>query len=276
MACWSYSELEVTVQPHDAEQLAALEHLRRLPHLYYLSLLGPEGQAQEADFPPFIPPSLKILFIKIRPLAGLETLLRQLPSMLQASGASLEEFDIAVAETKFRVGGNIEKKLSAEGSVAFAQILRTCSSSLRTVRLSDCGLDFGACGFALVGALMSCSDTLEVLSCPWAVYSALPATCPTFPRLIKLCLRGARDEDIDWASPAWGVMASGRLPALATLQLLIHRDLQLHLVALEARGERLRLAPALEAVAGTLKRLIISVGMDWAGGVDVPVALWLV
>jgi hypothetical protein len=41
---------------------------------------------------------------------------------------------------------------------------------------------------------MSCCDTLEVLHCPWAVFSALPATCPTFPRLTELHLEGGADE----------------------------------------------------------------------------------
>jgi hypothetical protein len=78
--------------PDDEEQLAALEHLRRLPHLRRLSLTC--ARPLEAAFPPFIPPSLKTLTSHIDADRPLESLLRELPSMLQASGASLEEIEI--------------------------------------------------------------------------------------------------------------------------------------------------------------------------------------
>jgi hypothetical protein len=162
-------DVDINVEWH----VAALEHLRRRPHLRRLSLSLGSG-ALEAAFPPFIPPSLKTLIIDIEPYAPLEALLRQLPSMLQASGAGLEDFKMEVMDG-----------LCPEGVAALAQVLRACSLTLKTLKIRFTGW-LGD----LVPSLVSCCDTLEVLHCPWSVFSALPATCPAFPRLNELHVHG--------------------------------------------------------------------------------------
>jgi hypothetical protein len=128
--------------------------------------------------------------------------------------------------------------------------------------MDDDEVVFGtACNRELARGLVSCCDTLEVLECHLAVFSALPATCPTLPRLTELSLRGGADEDVSLLSPAWDIMANGRLPALATLELSI--PLEFFVSAQEGEGATeglvIRLARALEAVAGTLRRLTLIV-----------------
>jgi hypothetical protein len=116
--------VEVTVDPGNGEQLAALEHLRHLAQLRGMSVRVRKAQAAafppvmppSAAFPPFIPPSLKTLSLDTKPLAGLEALLHQLPSMLQMSGVSLEKFEL-----RTQVGEL--SKLSAEAGAACAQVL---------------------------------------------------------------------------------------------------------------------------------------------------------
>jgi hypothetical protein len=202
--------------------------------------------AREAAFPPFIPPSLKTL--AITQVRILESLFRELPSMLQASGARLERIR---TESIFEV--------------SLAPVLRTCSSTLKAVQLCD----FSGRGSTetiseLVGGLMSCCATLEVLICPWSVFSALPATCPAFPRLTTLRLEGA-NENVEWVSPAWDIMANGRLPALATLHIKGVTGRSWGTGENGGEGKR-RLGRAFEAVGGTLRRLTL-VG-SWGG--DLP------
>jgi hypothetical protein len=228
-------------------QVAALEPLSRLKHLRRLTVTCHE--AGEAAFPPFIPPSLETLSLDIGRMEIFESLLPALPSTLKDSGASLQEFSLTISD-----------ELSAECGAVLAQVLRRCSSTLKTVALHDHqpeGVLGTACIPGFVVGLMSCCDTLEVLHCPWAVFSAFPATCPTFRRLAALHVQGGDidSEDIDLASPAWDIMANGRLPALASLTIETLRAFSL--------GERVegegggRLARAFEAVAGTLRRLTL-------------------
>jgi hypothetical protein len=96
----------------DAEQLAALQHLGRLSHLRALSLKSEQVQV-DAPLLPSIPPSPKALTLRIKPAAALDSLLCDLPSLLQASGASLEEFRLHEWESP-----------SAEACAAVAQVLR--------------------------------------------------------------------------------------------------------------------------------------------------------
>jgi hypothetical protein len=222
------------------EQVGALEHLRSLPHLRSLTLTCKE--AHEAAFHPFIPPSLKTLNLKIDPVANLESLLRELPSMVRASGACLEE-------TEFEKHDDFPVECAA----ALAQVLQACSRTLKTVKLEDrWDGPSSACIRELVPGLLSCRDTIEVLHCHWGIFKALPATCPTFPRLAELNLRGGPYEVLDLASPAWDIMADGRLPALATLYLRHFQELSC------GDGEEGgRVARAFEAVAGTLRRLTL-------------------
>jgi hypothetical protein len=120
--------------------------------------------------------------------------------MLQASGATLEIMMIGSRGA-----------LSVEADAALACVLRTCSLCIDMLTLHDHQGDLGtACLGDLVPGLVSCCDTLKALHCPWAVFSALPATCPTFPRLIELHLEGPRVE-LDCTSPARDITADGRL-----------------------------------------------------------------
>jgi hypothetical protein len=247
-------EVDVMMTRVDQEQLAALGHLRDLPHLRRLSLSC--NGALEAAFPPFIPPSLKALNLDIERVTVLESLLRGLPSMLQASGATLEAFELRRT-----------RELSAEGGAALVQVLRSSSSTLKIVDLQDYEEYLGpACIRDLVLCLMRCCNRIEVLHCPWAVFSALPATCPAFPRLKKLHLHGGTREAIDLASPALDTIASGRLPALATLDIRTKCDFSLGgpLEGEETREGVRRLARALGGVAGTLRRL--SLQGSWGDG----------
>jgi hypothetical protein len=231
---------KVDVAIHCEKHLAALEHLRRLPHLQGLNLIC-EGPL-EAEFPPFVPSSLKTLMLKFEFVANLEALLRGLPSILQASGARLEKIHIR------RYHG----ALSAPGGAALAQVLQICSSTIKKFQM------FGGreqesfvCIRELLPGLMSCCDTLEVLHCPWNVLSAFPASCPRFTRLNELHLNGY-SKAISCSSTAWSVMANGRLPALATLVL------ETTCRSLWAEGQEeggCRLADAFEALGGTLEGL---------------------
>jgi hypothetical protein len=113
----------VTMIPVNEEQVAALGHLRHLQHLRRLELKC--NGALQAAFVPFIPPSLKVLTLSIDRMAALEPLLRGMPSMLQASGAGLKEICL--------MGEGVSPDLGA----ALAQVLRACSSTLKTLKLHD-------------------------------------------------------------------------------------------------------------------------------------------
>jgi hypothetical protein len=240
-------EVEVGIKMDDEEQVAALEHLRRLPHLRSLRLRWFRGDPGAA-LPPFIPPSLKTLELSHLYVASLKSLLRQLPSMLRASGANLEEFRLELLQD-----------LPAE-CAALAQVLRACSSTLKTVWLrdSDCSHMGPACIRELAPALISCCATLEYVHCPWALFSALPATVPSFTRLTRLELWGSEAKGpVDPTSSVWDIMANGRLPALKTLDI---RKIQLTRWE-EGQGGS-RMARAFEAVTGTLRKLDL-VAISW-------------
>jgi hypothetical protein len=236
---------KVEVNIHQAEQVAALQHLRHLPQLRRLEVFF--RGAQIAVFPPFIPPALRSLYLydEDEDNASVKSLLQALPRMLRASGAGLEEIDLICPE-----------HLSAEDGAALGQVLRTCSVTLKTVMLHGPleGLS-SACLRELVPGLVSCCATLKVLHCHWTVFSALPATCPAFPRLNELSLEGGEDDAINLASPAWDIVANGRLPALATLDISSEGDFFLSYGEGEGASEGAgRLARAFEAVGGTLRR----------------------
>jgi hypothetical protein len=109
-------------------------------------------------------------------------------------------------------------------------------------------------------SLVSCFDTLEVLHCPWAVFGLLPATGPSFPRLTELRV-GSEHEPVEFPTKIWDMVASGRLPALATLSTAV-------LWGKWGGGEGAggRLARAFEAVAGTLRRLTLSGASEGGDG----------
>jgi hypothetical protein len=90
-------DVEVTIRPEGEGELAALEHLPLLPHLRRLELTC--GGGFEA-WPPFIPPLLKALTVKIDEATPSEPFLRDLPSMLQRSGAASPSSSCGVLPTK--------------------------------------------------------------------------------------------------------------------------------------------------------------------------------
>jgi hypothetical protein len=101
----------------EQKEPSVLRHLRRLPHLRRLSLVW--CAVGMTTFPPFIPPSLKSLSLCIGSSYALERLLLELPSMLQASGASLEaitvrhplDFDVSELEERWKeLGEELEIK----------------------------------------------------------------------------------------------------------------------------------------------------------------------
>jgi hypothetical protein len=270
-------EVYVTIKPDDERQMAMLGQLRSHPRLQWLELqwfdsedFADSDDSEEADlppfippsltFPPFIPPSLKTLSLRIGgTAAALEWVFRQLPSMLQASGANLEE-----------IWSSLEDEPPAGCGAALAQVFRTCSSTLKTVRLMRSGdmVFGGACASVVAAGLTSCCATLEALHCPLAVFSALPATGPAFPRLTELFLLGGENDDVNVAPPTWGAMTNGRLPALSELLVGTCQGFLLG-GRLEGEGGGLgghRVARALEAVAGTLTKLTLMA----VGGEDAP------
>jgi hypothetical protein len=244
-------EVEITMgYGEGTEGVAALEQLRSLPHLRRIRL--DSHKPLSAAFPPFIPPSLKSLSVHVFDWATLAPLLRELPSMLQASGARLESIGLSCA-----LDSDPLESPPEEGA-AIARVLRVCSSTLKTVALLDHGMRLSrTCIHDLMPGLTSCCDTLEVLHCPWAVFCSLPATGPCFPRLTKLHVGGSRVV-IDLVMPGWGAMANGRLPALASLDMQWMSGL---LEVDEVEGEEaeyFRVARAFEGVAGTLTRLTLN------------------
>jgi hypothetical protein len=233
-------DVRVRVRMDKEEQVEALGHLADLPHLRRRRLFC--ERAGEASFPPFIPPSLKTLILHIKSVDTIESLFRELPSMLEANGASLEE---------------IETAMPVDTSLAL--VLRTCSSTLKTVKLTDpYGRPRPECIRDVMPCLVSCCDTLEVLHCPGAVFSSLPAASPAFPRLNELRLEGGASV-VTTGLPACVMMADGRLPALASLEI---KDLLS--AVLWGPGGALEARP-LEGVAGTLRRLSLRAGSLRAG-----------
>jgi hypothetical protein len=236
---------KMAIEPIDAEQVAALGHLRHLPHLRILGLTC--YGALENRPPAFISPSLKVLCLDIDVSATLEALLREVPSMLQASGASLEVIEIAALALA-------DEQLSDDAFAALARVLRACSSTMKDMKLMA---DATVWSPELVAGLTSCCDTLEVLSCRTDLFTSLPAAC-SFPRLTELRLMGKEEKEVDVVPRVLDLMANGRLPALAALHIRLDSEyLARSLLEEGARGGGGRLGRAFEAVAGTLRRLTI-------------------
>jgi hypothetical protein len=254
-----------------APQLAALGLVRQLPALARLELrlystdydeddedAPPPGDVQ---WPPFIPPLLKALHIE----AGVwgQSLWRALPGMLGASGAALERLEIGLPHNFDAVG---------DGLVYLAQALRCCSPTLKSFHLSaQEGMilvdpeDFRAWRSTaerlrvqwaeLLAALSACRE-LQVLVLPDIQVEHCFPPGSVFNSLTHLDISVYEDEDEDEDAPdahgvgLWEVWASGGLPALAKLKVTLIG---------EPAGDDLkvsaRMAPALEAVAGTLTHL---------------------
>jgi hypothetical protein len=234
----------IAADPAGAEHMAFIEHLRHFPKLRRLSLIAEEPNA---PIPAFIPPSLKSLSLDITPAAPLEALLRELPSMLQASGASLEEIEVLTSDDP-----------SAEGSAALAHVLRTCSPGLKSVAIPPKdGDEPGAWGDDVGSVLVTCCERVERLRVSWRVLASLPPTCPGFARLTSLTVSGTM---LDFRAPLWGLTAGGLLPALTALHLCGKGG-----VVWPHDEDGPLLSRAFEGVAGTLRRLTIRSDFSFLG-----------
>jgi hypothetical protein len=248
--------------PDDLEpQLAALGLVRQLPALAELVLeVSIDLGLRDVDvtWPPFIPPSLKALSI-VTDDDGLlsRSLVRALPGLLESSGARLDRLEIRIPSCVKAIAG---------GLVHVAQALRCCSPTLKIFRLlaregavyfdPDAG-DYAAQAERLrvqcsdvMAAVSSCRNHLEVLVLPqFFLIEPLFPPGAVFGRLTHLQIWDCEREHTPDAGVLglWELMASGGLPALATLKVVL--------------GERRRLdprvAPAFEGVAGTLTHLYL-------------------
>jgi hypothetical protein len=110
-------------------QLAALGLVRQLPALARLELaVCPDDDVDHpVEWPPFILPSLKALRIVTEYGPMNQSLLRALPGMLRASGATLGRLEIRVPYRFQYLGDEL---------VHLAQTLRCCSPTLRVLLLS--------------------------------------------------------------------------------------------------------------------------------------------
>jgi hypothetical protein len=251
-------------------QLAALGLVRQLPVLAKLeiSLHVPAGIS--ADWPPFVPPSLKGLRIELLDAPGLpaagrrpahEPFLHALPGILGASGASLERLEVIIPSSFDAIG---------DGLLHLAQAVRCCSPTLKGILVknaSDYGLlvdkeaqDYASqverlrVQWADVMAAVSACRELKVLALPHIEVGPWFLRGTAFNRLTHLEISDNEREHPPAAGVMglWELMASGGLPALTKLS-----------VRLEGRwggAEEVRtwVAPAFEAVAGTLTHLYIN------------------
>jgi hypothetical protein len=119
-------EVTVSIDMGCSEQAAALEHLRRLKHLRSLQLTCYTRRRVAFPFPSFIPASLKTLDLLVVPTGLLNSLLRQLPSVLWAGGATLEAIKLDRMELPYN-----------EWGAALAQVLRSCSYTLKGLEFEE-------------------------------------------------------------------------------------------------------------------------------------------
>jgi hypothetical protein len=236
-------------------QLAALGLVRQLPALVKLEVMLSAKGSVPLQWPPFIPPSLKALRIDLREEYGRASgsLLQALPGMFGASGAGLDRLEVLLPEDFKGIG---------YGLVHVAQALRGCSPTLK-------GCLFGAFHDMLsegvpasrverlrvqwadvLAGVSSCRE-LEVLVLPYLEVEPLFPPGTAFGRLTHLEISDhTREHQPDaGVMGLWELMASGGLPALAKLSVWIHGRWG------GAAEVRTRVAPAFEAVAGTLTHL---------------------
>jgi hypothetical protein len=111
-------------------QLAVLGLVRQLPALTTLEIRTYNDEDDPVEWPPFIPPSLKVLKIEMLQRGdgggSRESLLRALPGMLGASGARLERLHLTIP-------GELQDVV--DGLAHVAQALRCCSPTLTSLRL---------------------------------------------------------------------------------------------------------------------------------------------
>jgi hypothetical protein len=248
-------------------QLAALGLVRQLPALAKLEVtIGGWRYGEAVQWPPFIPPSLKSLRIELwlKDVFATESLLHALHDMLGASGARLDRLEVLLP-IKFKFIGN--------GLVHLAQALRCCSPTLKGFYLGmlDSSGTWVAPPLHVDKETEGYASKLEWLRVQWADVMSGVSACrelevlvlpritvePLFPpgtAFASLTHLEISDHEREYRPAAgvmglWKLVASGGLPALAKLSL-----------RLEGRWGgieevRTRVAPALEAVAGTLLHL---------------------
>jgi hypothetical protein len=255
-------ELRLTVECKHGlgPQMAALGLVRQLPALATLELNVHGGGNDPVQWPPFLPPALKALHIDGSwAWSWTDGLLPALPGMLGASGARLERLELTIAW---------QYEFLGDGLVHVAQALRCCSPTLKALHIASDADDQLVCDSEaedyedqkallrvewteLLAGVSACRE-LQVLKLPAYVEAeSLFPPGTAFPRLTHLEIGDdAREHPLGAGGvELWEVMASGGLPALANLW-----------VTLEGREGgmeevRSRVAPGLEAVAGTLTHL---------------------
>jgi hypothetical protein len=254
-------------------QLPALGVVRQLPVLTKLTLqaCAPKNFELLAQWPAFIPASLNVLSIVAKHSEGLsQSLLIALPGVIGASGAVLERLEIEVTLSHVE---KVDDRL-----INVAQALR-CSPTLRVLNLSKSGPIFcrgGARGMSGRGDANVRADHMEQLRVQWADVISRLSSCrelqvlvlPSisvelvfppdtfFAHLVHLRISDDEREHPPGAGVMglWELMASGGLPALTKLKVTFEGRLP----GLEKT--RTRVAPALEAVAGTLTHLHLTYG----------------
>jgi hypothetical protein len=258
-------ELRVSLRNVGNPELAALGLVRQLPALTKLELDGSSLDLYQdpVHWPYFIPSSLKALRIDIS--AGgpeSQSLLGALPGMLEASGARLDRLEVLIPHKFESLGG---------GLVHVAQALRCCSPTLEGFLLPT-GEMCDRLGHDLNPLNEDHASEIERLRVQWADVLAGVSACrelqvlvlpriqmePLFPpgtAFDRLTYLGICDHEREHPPDAgvvglWALMASGGLPALAKLSVRLEGRLWWG-----AEEMRTRVAPAFEAVAGTLTHL---------------------
>jgi hypothetical protein len=254
-------ELCVIADCSGSLQLAALGLLRQLPALTKLELISSFAEGADVEplqWPPCIPLSLKALAID-NSVAGL--MLRALPGMLEASGARLERLEVKIPSSFESIG---------DGLVHLAQALRCCSPTLKGFHLSTgtskaLRVDGDRMKqWADVLAGVSACRELQVLVLPRIEVEPLFPPGTAFGRLTHLEMVYYKRQHPPGAGVMglWKLMASGGLPALAKLKVRFEG------LWVGAEDVRTRVAPALEAVAGTLTHLHLEnfqEQLEWSG-----------
>jgi hypothetical protein len=283
-------ELSMNICRSDDPQLAALALVRQLPSLTRLNIyvLTQDEDDAEVQWPPFIRASLRALRIDAEDCSArliAESLLHALPDMLEASGARIERLDVCLPPNKYL--GN--------GLVHVAQVLRCCAQTLkgfcsppdirssfrsragtRTEPRTLSGVDRLREQWAGVLAGVSACRELQVLVLPRIKAEPVFPPGTAFGRLTHLQISDHwpdRVREDAGVVGLWELVASGGLPALAKLSVRFEgecksaEDLRLRM----AEDMRMRVAPAWEAVAGTLTHLYLQTFYDarkWGDGME--------
>jgi hypothetical protein len=267
-------ELGLDLDSIEGPQLAALRLVRQLPVLAKLEVTFLTPYIEDpGQWPHFIPPSLQALciYLIVTPDPENSSLLCALLGMLWTSGARLEHLELTIIHD-FEVIGN--------GLVHLAQILRCCSPTLEqfllwtwegeVIRVEEEAQDYASQverlreEWAGMLACVSACRELQVLVLPEAMIEPLFPPGTAFGRLVCLEIYDELREHPPDAGVMglWGLMASGGLPALAKLRVVLHGRWG------EVKMVKTRVAPALEAVAGTLTHLHLEKsrkGVEWLG-----------